>query len=314
MFRIIFTKSRPRFLLLFVLGIAALFAISTIGTPKGQAPAQSAGITLGLTAEARESLQQTGQAFPASEAAFSAYYRVPDGAGGFGLDKSAVDQALFNFAGPTLYRAGIGTLLGSGANYGIGAIPIINIDNLATSVNLHYDDEGCIVAYFPSGQESSRAWQAVELSIETPALNDLSRTTLLDAINEVLTQALNQPAVTHGQLGYYHWEHPTATSFLMFATARGTIGSDVISFAVPSNFVVQEVSTAMWISSFDLPCAGTVLDGANITGDLCDSRFHYSAVGLTAFNSLSAHTLVLDHLNQDKGASGALVMLIYSAP
>ena len=88
-----------------------------------------------------------------------------------------MDQALFNFPGPTPYRAGIGTLLGSSANYGVGAIPIINIDDLSTSVNLYYDEEGWIVAYFPSGQESSRAWQAVELSIETTALNDLSRTT-----------------------------------------------------------------------------------------------------------------------------------------
>jgi len=301
-------------LLLFVFSIGALFAILITGTPEGQPPVQSAGITLGLTDNARESLQQTGQAFPASEAAFSAYYRVPDGAGGFGLDKSAVDEALFSDPGPTLFRAGIGTLLDSGANYGIGAIPIINIDNITTSVNLYYDEEGWIVAYFSSGQESSRAWQAVELSIETPALNDLSRTTLVDAINEVLTQALNQPAVTHDQLGYYHWEHPSATSFLMFATARGTIGSDVMSFAVPSNFAVQEVSTAMWISASDLPCARTVLDGVNITGDQCDRSFHYSTVGLPAFDSLSAHTLVLDHLNQDKGASGALVMLIYSAP
>ena len=301
-------------MLLFVLVVTALFAIFTTGTPAGQAPVQSAGITLGLTAEARESLLQTGQAFPASEAAFSAYYRVPDGAGGFGLDKSVVDEALFSNSGPTFYRAGISTLLDSGANYSVGAIPIINIDSLTTSVNLYYDAEGWLVAYFPGGQESSRAWQAVELSVETPALNDLSRTTLLDTINEVLTEALKLPAVTHDQLGYYHWEHPSATSFLMFATARGTIGLDVMSFAVPSNFVVYEVSTAMWISSLDLPCARTILDGVNITGDQCDRGFHYSTVGLAPFNSLSAHTVLLDHFNQDKGASGALVMLIYSAP
>ncbi len=127
MFRNIFSISRRRFLLLFVLSIAALIAILTTSTPDEQAPVQSAGITLGLTAEARESLQQTGQAFPASEAAFSAYYRVPDGAGDFGLDKSLVDAALFSDPGPTLNRAGIGTLLGSGANHGVGAIPIIKM-------------------------------------------------------------------------------------------------------------------------------------------------------------------------------------------
>ena len=308
------SQPRPRFFLIFLLGIAAFLAIFIIRTPEEPAPAQSSSITLGLTAEDRESLQQTGEAFPASEAGFSAYYRVPDGAGGFGLDKSAVDQALFSDTGPTIYRAGIGTLLASGENFGIGAVPIINIDGLTTSVNLYYDQEGWIVAYFPSGQESSRIWQAVDLSIENPSLTDLSRTTLLDAINEVLIQALSSPAVTHDQLGYYHWEHPSATNFLMFAGARGTIGSKFVSFAVPSNFVVHEVSTAMWISELDLPCARTVLDGVNITGDQCDRSFHYSTLGLTEFNSFSAHTLVLEHLNQNKGASGALVMLIYSVP
>ena len=127
MFRIIFSIPRPQFLLLFVFSIGAIFAIFITVTPEGQTTVKSAGITLGLTDKARESLQQTGQAFPASEAAFSAYYRVPDGAGGFGLDKSLVDEALFSDPGPTLYRAGIGTLLGSGANYSIGAIPIIKI-------------------------------------------------------------------------------------------------------------------------------------------------------------------------------------------
>ena len=83
----------------------------------------------------------------------------------------------------------------------------------------------------------------------------------------MLTRALNHPALAHDQLGYYHWDHPSATNFLMFAGARGTIGSNFMSFAVPSNFVVHEVPTAMWISELDLPCARTVLDGVNITGD-----------------------------------------------
>ena len=314
MLRFIFSMTRPRFYLLFVVAIAALIAIFNFPASDPRDSAQSAGITLGLTAEARESLQQTGQAFPASQAGFSAYFRVQDETGGFGLDKIAVDQALFSDSGPTIFRAGIGTLIESGGNYGIGGIPIFNIDGLVTQVNLYYDEEGWIVAYLSSGQESSRVWQAVELSTENPALVDISRTTLLDAINEVVTQALNHPAVSHDQLGYYHWEHPSATRFLMFATARGTIGSDVMSFAVPSNFLVQEVSTAMWISTFDLPCARTILDGVDITGEQCNSSFHYSQQNLGEFNSLSAHTLILDHLNQDNGASGALVMLVYSAP
>lgn len=277
------------------------------------------GITLGLKGEARKSLLQGGQAFPATNAGFSAYYRAGNGAGGFGLDKNMVDQALFNNPNPTLLRAGVGTLIETGANYTIGSVPILNIDGLTTSVNLYYDDEGWLVAYFPAGQESSRAWQAVGVGIENttlgaPSSPPLSRTTLLDAINDVLADALFTSPVTPEQLGYYHWQYPTATSFLMIATARGTIGSDLVSFAVPSNYVVQEVSASMWISQIDMPCARLVLDGVNLTGDQCNRSFHHVFPNLSNFNGLAAHTLELNHFNQDKGASGAVVMIVYSPP
>ena len=289
MLHFIVSMTRFRFFLLSLLGIAAFLVIFNLPTPEQPAPVHSSSITLGLTAEARESLQQSGQAFPASQAGFSAYLRVQDAAGEFSLDKIAVDQALFSDPGPTIYRAGIGTLLESGGNFAVGSIPVINIDGLTTPVNLYYDEEGWIVAYFSSGQESSRMWQAVDLSTENPAIIDISRTTLLDAINEVLTQALNLPAVSHDQLGYYHWEHPLATNFLMFATARGTVGSNKVSFAVPGNFGVREVSVSMWLSEVDLPCARTLLDGVNITGDQCDRSFHHTQISLADFSSLSAH-------------------------
>ncbi len=175
------------------------------------------------------------------------------------------------------------------------------------------------MAYFPAGQESSRAWQAVGVGIEnttlgSPSSPPLSRTTLLDAINDVLVDALFTAPVTHAQLGYYHWQYPTATSFLMIATARGTIGADLVSFAVPSNYAVQEVSASMWISQTDMPCARLVLDGINLTGDQCNRSFHHVFPSLSNFNVLAAHTLELDHFNQDTGASGAVVMIIYSPP
>ena len=127
-------------------------------------------ITLGLTAEARQPLQLSGSAFPAGDAGFSAYFRVPGNSGGFGLDKDAVDQALFNDSSPTSTRAGIGTLIQMGSNHTVGSVPIKNIDGLNSLVNLYYDDEGWIVAYLPQGAESSRVWQAKGLSIEKPRL------------------------------------------------------------------------------------------------------------------------------------------------
>lgn len=300
-----------------MLGTAIAVAFS--GTPPEDDPAVVPGIALGLNANARESLLQSSQAFPGANAGFSAYYRVPNGAGGFGLDKNVVDQALFNNPNPTLLRAGVGTLIETGANYTIGSVPIINIDGLTTDVNLYYDDEGWIVAYFPAGQESSRVWQAVGVGIEnttlgTPSSPPLSRTTLLDAINDILADALFTSPVTPEQLGYYHWQYPTATGFLMIATARGTIGTDLVSFAVPDNYTVQEVSASLWISQTDMPCARLVLDGINLTGDQCNRSFHHVFPSLSNFNGLGAHSLELHHFNQDKGASGALVMIVYSPP
>jgi hypothetical protein len=157
---------------------AALAVTTTFSGDSGeQDGAYFPGITLGLTAEAREALQQSANAFPDSDAGFSAYYRVPDGAGGFALNKNAVDQALFNDPDPTSLRAGIGAVSEIGNNYTIGTVPIINIDGLTTTVHLYYDDQGWIVAYFPRGSESSRAWQAVDLDLDNPVLTDVSRTT-----------------------------------------------------------------------------------------------------------------------------------------
>lgn len=296
------------------LGAALALTLDVRGKHSNSETDQFPVITLGLTAEARQALQQTGDAFPASYAGFSAYYRVPNVAGSFGLDKDAVDQALFSDSGSTLRRAGVGSLIDIGNSHTVGTLPINNIDGLISPVNVYYDDQGWIVAYFPRGAPSSQVWQVVDLDAENPKLTDVSRTTLLDAINDILVEALNQAPLTADQLGYYHWEYPTATSFLMIATARGLIGSDDVSFAVPGSFTMMEVSVSMWISESDTPCARTILDGTNITGDQCDRGFYHFFPSLADFNSHSAHNLELAHFTDNKGASGALVMLVYAAP
>ncbi len=306
-----------------LLALAAVLAGATLaltlsfdgGATRGQdavGPGLSPSISLGLTAEARQSLQQSGNAFPSNTAGFSAYYRVPDGSGGFGFNKNTVDQVLFNSSVPTQRRTGPATVVDIGTTHSVGSLLIRNIDGLTTRVNLYFDDQGWLVAYFPAGSGSSRAWQAIQLDVENPILTDLSQTTLLDAINDVLVEALRLPTVTPDQLGYYHWRYPTATDFLMIATARGRLGIDTVSFAVPSNFSVQEVSVSMWITETNLPCARSVLDGVNITGDWCDRNFRHELANLSDFNSRNVHTLQLEHYSQDLGASGATVMLIYS--
>ncbi|MDA0734528.1 MAG: hypothetical protein O2860_08100 [Chloroflexi bacterium] len=295
-----------------MVGLILALTVSIDGDSNQGSESLSPSITLGLTAEARQSLQQNGNAFPSNDAGFSAYYRMPDGSGGFGLDKAAADQVLFNDPTPTQRRAGIGTLIDISNSHSVGSVPIRNIDGLVTAVNLYYDEQGWLVAYFPIGDEPSRAWQARSLNVEDPKLTDVSNSTLLDAINDVLVEAFNSPPITPDQLGYYHWGHPTAAEFLMIATARGDMGIDTVSFAVPTSFTVEEVSVSMWIAETNSPCARTLLDGFNIMGDWCDRNFQHVFANLGDFNARSVHNLKLDHYNQDKGASGAMVMLVYS--
>ena len=100
-------------------------------------------------------------------------------------------------------------------------MPIENIDELVTTVNLYYDDQGWLVAYFPVGDELSWSWQAKGLNLEDPVLSDVSDNTPLDAINAVLVEALNSDPINPDQLGYYHWLYPIATEVLMIGNARG---------------------------------------------------------------------------------------------
>jgi hypothetical protein len=131
-----------------ILGAALALAVDLSGKRANDGSGQFPRVTLGLTAEARQALQQSGDAFPASNAGFSAYYRVPDGSGGFTLDKGVVDQSLFSDTNPTLRRAGVGTLIDIGGSHTIGAVPINNIDGLTSNVNIYYDDQGWICRLF----------------------------------------------------------------------------------------------------------------------------------------------------------------------
>ena len=149
-----------------------------------------------------------------------------------------------------------------GKNYSVASFPVLNIDDTTTSLQVYYDSDGWVVAYFPRGDESSRAWQAVDLDPENPTLTSLDRTTLLDAINAVVNEALNQPKVATEDLGFYHWEFPAANAFFMMANARGTEGSDSLSFAVPAGFTVHEASISLWVSGTEGACADVSLDGA----------------------------------------------------
>ena len=306
------------------LGIVLAAGLHEVAEGPSQEPPSS--LNLGLTVEARQSLQAAGRAFPADDAGFSAYYRVPVGSG-FSLDKGAIDAALFDRSPAPLSRmAETGTLTEKGGNYTIGSLSILNIDgdastregDLFTTVNIYYDDEGWIVAYFPRGSESSRVWQlatdddTTNVDPENPALADVSHTILLDALNEVLSGAGKGPITAH-DLSHYHWQYPTATNFLMFAVALGEVGSKFVSFDIPASFSVLEASMAQWTTETSLgsPCnALTLLDGSQVFTS-CGQEFLYDFVELT--NSTHTMELRIDGASQD-GAAGSLAMIIYTIP
>ena len=274
----------------------------------------SQGLIFRPTSEVVAALQQTA-AFPEADAGFSSYYRIRDDNDNFTLDKSAVDGVLLSDPPLLSIRTSPASLVSVGDNYSVASFPVLNIDQTTTSVQVYYDSGGWVVAYFPRGGESSRAWQAVDLDAENPTLESLDRTTLLDAINAVVNEALSQPKVATADLGFYHWEFPTANAFFMMANARGTDGSDSLSFAVPAGFTVHEASISLWVSGAEGACAGVSLDGTEIIASSCDRQFQHARAPLTDFNAPSGHTMISTHTSGgDYGGSGVLIMLVYTVP
>ena len=309
--------------------IAALGALLAINLGNGSTnPEQLAfpGITLGLTAEARESLQAAGDAFPSNDAGFSAYYQVgtPEN---YALDKGAVDDYIFSAVNRGIgaeLRAGPATVSDMGANYTVATLPLLNIDQITTSVNVYYDDEGWVVAFLPKDAPSSQIWQARMLDVENPVLSDDNPSsdnslthTLLDAINVVISEALQDTAITAADLGYYHWKYRDADSFLMMAVARRQQGETPVSFAVPESLDIAEVSATMWIAqdvNVSAPCATFTLDEADLISQKCGKGFYHATTNANTFSASAAHSFRLVQLASDAGASGALLMLVYSAP
>jgi hypothetical protein len=310
---------------LFVL-LAATAAMGVILAASRQEAAEEAtptppsSATLGLTGEAHRYLQATGSAFPAADAGFSAYYRVPQG-DGFYLDKHVVDDALFDGSPPPFSRmAETGRLVVRGGNFTVGSLSLRNIDgsphvsegDLFSAVNVYYDNEGWVVAYLPRDSESSRVWQAADLDAENPYLDDVSNTTLLNAVNEVLDGAGKGP-IGPQDLSYYHWQHPEATNFLMFAVALEGVGSKFVSFDVPASFSVVEASMAQWSTEAigGSPCnALTLLDDSQVFTS-CGQEFLHDFVELTS----STHVIELRvDGTSEGGAAGSLAMIIYSMP
>ncbi len=315
--------------------VAALAVLAALiinpGIVSDQTPNDSAPrLVLALTAEARQSLQSATSAFPKTEAGFSAYYRVSNKPDNYTLDKDLVDQTLHQKNSSTSLRAGVAVLQEMSGSHTVTSVPIKNIHHveknaadLATPVNVYYDDQGWVVAYLPKATPSSQVWQARNVDSDQPMLADLSNTVLLDAINAVVNEVLKRDAVSvdNTALGYYHWAYPEATKFLLMASARGLVdGEDTFSFAVPSTFTIYEAAASWWAvvstQSTDKPCAAVTLDGKALSNTpLCAPGWqHHRVNNLTAFQQTSGHNVTLEQSVTDDGATGVLMMLVYSPP
>lgn len=268
--------------------------------------------------QAKSSAQGEDLAFPSDSAGFSAYYRVSDGSS-FSLDKSRVDDHIFSPIGPedTGARTAPATLVSIGANYTVARVSVDNIEDTVSTVNLYYDDEGWVVSYLPSGAPSSQVWQARREDIENPTVSDISLTTLLDTLNLVIDEALGGTAIETDEdgLGYYHWQFPDADSFLMMAVARRDEGEYPVQFSVPASLTVAEVSATMWITQGEhqqAPCGRLEFDGKDLIAKTCEKGIYSSAVDLEAFGEQEAHSWKLVQSERNTGASGALLMIVYS--
>ena len=70
------------------------------------------------------------------------------------------------------------TLVSIGDNYTVAKVALENIDDIVSTVNLYYDDEGWIIAFLPRGVASSQIWQARKENVENPVVTDIALTTL----------------------------------------------------------------------------------------------------------------------------------------
>ncbi len=237
-------------------------------------------------------------AFREEEAGFSAFYRVPAPTE---TDTSAEPAPRLNvlaitgtLLSPTTsadqVRAGTGSIVALGDNYGIVSIPMFRTTDVSeahvpsTLVNVYYDDRGWIVAYLPVGEPAALIWRHDELysnDDEDKGLNvsqGLEENLLILAINEALTASdPSLAAVTHESAGYYDWENPDCNAFMVFSDSKNGKGSGDapggVVFVVPSTIKTVLSSAAVLITT-PLEDGGEVSAAVMIDGEPATSAPH----------------------------------------
>ena len=277
------------------------------------------GKPMSLDKAARQALQDSEKAFPSEEAGFSAYYRMEE-SGNHTLDKSKVDDHIFSPVEPgdTTLRTAPATLVGVGENYTVATLTLENIDGLKSTVNLYYDDEGWIVAYLSSGVASALIWQAKNVDVENPDVDEIGDTILLNAINVVVDDALGKTAIEDDDsaLGHYHWQLPEADNFLMMVISRQDQGEYPVQFAVPDSLTLKEISSSLWVSqgtNTDAPCAQVTLDDVDLIAEKCKKGIYSGTINPANMANTTAHTWTLTQSARDEGGSGSLMIIIYKS-
>ncbi|MDE2937918.1 MAG: hypothetical protein OXR67_03230 [Chloroflexota bacterium] len=308
-----------------VVVVIALVAVANF-PEKGAGAAEASQIYGGLPGKSmvlnpamRVASQSSDLAFPSDSAGFSTYYRLEDN-GSYSLDKSAADDHIFSPVEPedTTLRTAPATLVDVGANYTVATLTLENIDGLVSTVNLYYDDEGWIVAYLSSGVSSALVWQAKDIDVENPEVEQIGDTILLEAINVVVDEALGETAIESDDtdLGHYHWQYPDADNFLMMAVSRQDQGEYPVQFAVPESLTLSEISSSLWVSqgtNSQAPCAKVTMDDSDLIAQQCSKGIYNAVVDLSNLADTTAHTWNLIQSERDEGASGALMVIIYAS-
>ena len=310
-------------LLLLAVSVAtATFSESGSGTAEARAMAEGLpGEPMILTKAARLALQASDKAFPSADAGFSAYYRVGE-SGSYSLTKKTVDDHIFSplAAEDTSLRTAPATLVEVGQNYTVATLTLENIDGLASTVNLYYDDQGWVVAYMSKGVASALVLQARDIDLDNPEVGDntIGETTLLDAINVVVKEALGATAIKSSDsgLGYYHWQFEDADNFLMMMISRSQQDPYPVQFAVPSSITLLEISASLWISQGTnplAPCAEVTLDDEDLIAKECEKGIYNGTATLTESSETTTYTWTLEQSERDEGGSGSLMVIIYQS-
>ena len=273
-------------------------------------------------------------AFPEEEAGFAAFYRV---AAPTETDTSAEPAPRLNVraitgtllspttSGDTV-RAGAGSIVAMGDNYGIVSIPMFRTTEVhvpTTLVNVYYDDRGWIVAYLPVGEPAALIWRHDAsygaADQESTVSQGLKENLLIRAINEALTA--NDPSlaiVTHESAGYYDWENPDCNAFTVFSNSTDGGVSSGVDFVVPSTIQNVRSSAAVLITS-PMEIGGEVSAAVLIDGEPATSAPHNDAAIASSHFVLNhsgdiatRHRMSVD-ATPGKSAIG-VVVLLYQKP